>query len=63
MIRVRFARPYGIWNAGEVAGFTAAYAEQLIAQGTAIEVAAEAKAKDEAEAPAKAKAEKPAKGG
>jgi hypothetical protein len=53
MIALRLLRSFGIWNAGEIAGFQAERAQSLIAGGFA-ELA------EKPEAPAKSKADQKA---
>ncbi len=61
-VRVRFLKTHGLWNKGEVAGFTADRADDLIKAGVAEDAAAagrraEAQAAADAEAQAAAEAE------
>jgi hypothetical protein len=58
MISLRLLRSFGIWNAGEVAGFHAERAQALIADGFAeLAEKPEAKAKSKADQKAESKAE------
>jgi hypothetical protein len=58
MIAVRILRGFGLWNAGEVAGFHADRAQALIADGFAeLHEKPEAKAKSKADQKAESKAE------
>jgi len=58
MIALRLLRSFGIWNAGEVAGFQAERAQALIADGFAeLHEKPGAKAKSKADQKAEKKAE------
>lgn len=50
MIAVRVLRQFGLWNAGEIAGFPPERAQQLIANGFAEAASPQPAAEPEAEA-------------